>query len=53
MLHDVVDGTRPPQGVARILGFKSLRILHNERLYMQFNLAKNFLQELKVPDWIK
>jgi hypothetical protein len=28
MMHGVVDGTTPPQGIARMIGVKSLRILH-------------------------
>jgi hypothetical protein len=33
-----------------MIGIKSLRILHQERLFTEFKMIQNYLQELKLPE---
>lgn len=54
MVTEVIQGTKPSQGVARMMGVKSMRILHHEKLYMELNMIKDFLErELEVPEYVK
>jgi hypothetical protein len=49
MIVGVKEGTILVQGVARMLGLKSLRILHQEKLSEVFDMIAGFLVKLEVP----